>query len=65
MTSSKKFAGLTRFRAVIARFVSWIQESRVWYDIHLPLTPQVLRSDRPALPNQRSLATFMMPGQDE
>jgi len=54
--SSEIGSGLDRIRVVIDRFVSRMRWERPWYDVHMPLTPAPIRSERPALPDQRLLA---------
>lgn len=55
MTSSDGL-GLSRSGDRIARFVSWMRVSWVWYDNHLPLVPQLARFELPSPPRQRSIA---------
>jgi len=54
--SSEIGSVLTRIRVVIDRFVSRVRWERPWYDLHMPLIPVPIRSERPALPDQRLLA---------
>jgi hypothetical protein len=47
--------GLGWVRDGIARFVSRITGSWVWYDTHLPLVLQPAHVERPSLPGHRSI----------
>lgn len=50
-----KVFGLSRVRDGIARFVSRIRASWVWYDTHVPLVLQPARVECPSLPGHRSI----------
>jgi hypothetical protein len=43
---------------IISHFVSYLRSGRPWFDAHLPLIPIPIRSERPALPNQRLILDF-------
>ena len=43
MTSSQKTGGQTWPREAISRFVSRLQPSQTWYDIHLPKKSAAVR----------------------
>lgn len=51
-----------RPRNMIGKFVSYLRSGGPWVDAHLPLIPVTLRSDRPALPNQRPIADVHQSG---
>lgn len=51
-----------RIRDGIARFVSRIRGSWVWYDTHLPLVPQPVRVERYSFSDERSMIEIQRDG---
>lgn len=55
MRNSEKFEPGAWVRNVVARSVSRLSHGLPWFDTHLALIPVPTRSERPALPQQRSI----------
>lgn len=57
MRPEKTRLAMTRITAGINRIVTLVRSGLPWFDMHLPLIPVPIRTERPAVAHQRSVAS--------